>query len=50
MFLYLIAIAVAVVCITIMNKIDPDLFGLYVVYVAFILILLALVFCGINAW
>lgn len=50
MLLYLIAIAVAVVCIAIMKKIDPGSFGLYIVYVAFILILLALVFCDINAW
>lgn len=50
MFLYLIAVTVAVICIAIMKKIDRDSFGLYIVYVACILILLALVFCCINAW
>lgn len=43
-------VVIAIVAITIMKKIAPEVLGGYVVYVAVILIMLASVFELENAW
>lgn len=49
-WLYAFVVVIAIVAITIMGKIAPEQLGGYVIYVAVILIILALVFEFENAW
>lgn len=49
-WLYALMVVIAIVAITIMEKIAPEQLGGYVIYVAVILIILASVFEFENAW
>lgn len=42
-----VILIISVICCCIMKKIQPDTFGLYLVYVAIILILFTSVVCGL---